>query len=435
MKYREINKSLSLGEIDTKGLLPHLELLQESSFIFRMDFGLDELPEEPGVILVRGARQYGKSTWIEQQVRHSIKKFGPGSAYYLNGDEIKNEEALIEAVLELLPLFDTRAPVHRLFIDEITAIGNWQKGMKHLLDVGDLRHVLVVTTGSKAADLRRGSERLPGRKGKLDRTQFLFTSLPYAEFKRVCGSRLGDRILPAYIISGGSPVACSELATRGCLPEYVIEMTRDWIYGEFAATTRSRASLLGVLECLHRFGGTPVGQAKLAREAGLSNNTIAAGYIELLKDLLCVSSAHPWDENRRKANKRRPCKFHMINLLAAVAWHPSRIRSIQDFVDLSPEEQGCLMEWTVAQEIWRRSAVRGDEMPEEMVFWQSKKNEIDFVVDNSSFIEVKRGKANPVDFSWFPQSFPKGFLTVINENSFSTDRVKGVTLEEFLLSS
>jgi hypothetical protein len=32
------------------------------------------------------------------------------------------------------------------------------------------------------------------------------------------------------------------------LPDYIIEMWRDWIYGEFAASGRSRAMLLGVLE-------------------------------------------------------------------------------------------------------------------------------------------------------------------------------------------
>lgn len=434
MLYNDINKRLSTGAVDERGVLPHLEMLEEEPFIFRMEFGLDELPAEPGMILIRGPRQYGKSTWLEQEIRRTVLDFGPGSAYYLNGDEIKSDQELVEAVLEILPLFNTSAPVRRLFIDEITAVGNWQKGMKRLLDGGELRRVLVVTTGSKAADLRHGSERLPGRKGKLDRSQYLFTSVSYVEFKRVCGAELKQNTLPAYILSGGSPVACGELATRGFIPEYIIEMTRDWIYGEFAAAGRSRSSLLGVMECIHRFGGTPVGQAKLAREAGIANNTIAAGYIELLKDLLCVASAYPWNENKGKPNKRRPCKFHMINLLAAVAWHPSRIRSIDDFHNLSPEEQACLMEWTVAQEVWRRAAVRGDELPEEMAFWRSKTNEIDFVTEQDAYIEVKRGRTNPVEFAWFPKSFPKGILNVINEAVFSTERIKGITLEEFLLS-
>jgi len=361
MDVKKINEALSVGAINEFGIFPHLEMLKQEPFIYTMEFGLNEIPREPGMILIRGPRQYGKSTWLEQQIKQTIEDFGTGSAYYLNGDEIRNDQALVEAVREIIPLYDPRKSIHRLFIDEITAIGNWQRGMKRLLDGGELGRVLVVTTGSKAGDLRRGGERLPGRKGKLDRTQYLFTPVSYSEYKRVCGQQLTDRLLPAYILSGGSPVACSELATRGYLPEYVIEMTRDWIYGEFSASGRSRDPLLGVMECLHRFGGTPVGQAKLAREAGLANNTIALGYIELLQDLMCVASAHVWDGNKSKLNKRRPCKFHMINLLAAVAWHPDRIRSIEDFMNLSSEKQAYLLEWTVAQEIWRRAAVRGEE--------------------------------------------------------------------------
>jgi len=42
----------------------------------------------------------------------------------------------------------------------IDVVGQWSGG---LADAGELRRVLLVTTGSKAADLRRGAERPPGR--------------------------------------------------------------------------------------------------------------------------------------------------------------------------------------------------------------------------------------------------------------------------------
>lgn len=433
MDYKNINKLLGTGEIDAPGLFPHLEALKEEPFEFRIDFGLDELPDTPGLILIRGPRQYGKSTWLEQELKKTVQDYGPGSAYYLNGDELKNEHALVEGIREFLPFFHQKARVKRLFIDEITAIDNWQKALKRLVDGGELRRILVITTGSKAVDLRRGSERLPGRKGKLERSAYHFTSVPFREFKRVCGPKVRADTLHAYLLSGGSPVACNELAANGRIPEYVIEMTRDWILGEFAASGRPRASLLGVMECLFRFGGTPVGQAKLAREAGLANNTIAAGYIELLKDLMCVASSHAWDGSKKKLNRRRPCKFPMVNLLAAIAWHPARIRTVSDFRSLPPGDQAYLIEWLVAQEIWRRAAIRGEDLPEEMGFWQSKSNEIDFVLGKESFLEVKIGKANPLEFTWFTKSFPKGQLKVINENRFSSEHIEGITLEEFLL--
>jgi predicted AAA+ superfamily ATPase len=430
----EVNAALSAGDCKSPGVLPKLDELRDQPLALRFDFGLRELPETPGLLLVRGARQYGKSTWLQQQIRETVKRHGPGAAFYLTGDELRDGDALVQAIRAVLPLYSARAAVRRLFIDEITAVADWQRALKILLDAGELRHVLVVTTGSKAADLRHGAERLPGRKGQLARSHFLFTPISYAEFKRACGARLpAEHHVPAYLISGGAPCACVALATHGYLPEYVVEMVRDWVYGEVARTGRSRPMLVGVMDCLVRFAGTPVGQSKLAREAALANNSVAAGYVDLLSDLLCVATAFAWDESHRRANRRRPCKFHFTNLLAAIAWHPQRVRSPAGFLAMSNAQQATMTEWLVAQELWRRAAIRGDEFPELMAFWQGPGHEVDFVTGPDSLIEVKRGRTGPLDFVWFPAVFPKARLTVVGATRFETDRIVGITIEDFLL--
>jgi hypothetical protein len=172
----ERSQHLLRGLAGTAGVLPHLDDLQRASTVFRIDFGLRQLPEEPGILLIRGARQYGKSTWLEGQIRNTIDAHGPGTAYCLDGEELGDREALVAAIRSVTPLFGKTAPVRRLFIDEITAVPAWERGLKYLVDAGELRDVLVVTTGSKATNLRRGAERLPGRKGKLERTSYLFAS-------------------------------------------------------------------------------------------------------------------------------------------------------------------------------------------------------------------------------------------------------------------
>ena len=83
-----INRQLASGDIDHPSIFPHLARLMERPYIFTIDFGLKELPTEPGILLIRGARQYGKSTWLEQQLKQSIETFGAGSAFYLNGEHI-----------------------------------------------------------------------------------------------------------------------------------------------------------------------------------------------------------------------------------------------------------------------------------------------------------------------------------------------------------
>lgn len=433
MNALEINQALASGVHDSPGVLPKIDALKTQSAVFKINFGLDQLPCEPGILLIRGARQYGKSTWLQQCIHATVEEFGPGSVFYLNGDEIRNEADLEDQLLTLGRLFSPRAAVRRIFVDEITAIKAWEKALKRLIDRNDLQNVLIVTTGSKATDLRRGAERLPGRKGRLDRTEYLFTPISFSEFKRVCASRFDEQdLLPAYLLSGGSPPAALSLIENGWIAPYVIEIVRDWIYGEFAASGRSRDLLLGVMECLFRFGGTPVGYAKIAREAGMANNTVASGYIEQLRDLLCAAPALAWDTSYRRSNRRRPCKFHMTNLLAATAWHPAHIRSPADVHALAPQNQAVLLEWAVAQECWRRAALRGDEIPEKMNFWQSASHEIDFVLSPTELLEVKRGKSGPLEFGWFPKVFPQARLTVISSSRFETDAIEGITLHDFL---
>jgi predicted AAA+ superfamily ATPase len=420
------------GNIAAAGLFPHLDALQRSPVVFRPDFGLDALPDEPGVLLVRGPRQYGKSTWLEGQLRSTIAQAGPASAFYLNGDQLADADALVAGCRELTPWFRKDATVRRLFIDEITAVANWEKGLKQLLDAGELRSVLVVTTGSRATDLRRGAERLPGRKGRLARTTFLFTPIPFGEFERVCGAQFGEDAPIAYLLSGGCPVAAAELAQHGRLPEHVIEMVRDWVLGECAQSGRARSSLLAIWNAVIARGGTPFGQALLARETGLANNTVAAGYLELLADLMCVGMVFAWDESRRIAVRRRPAKFTPINLLATVAFDRNRLRSVDDFKALPAPVQGRWWEWLVGQEIWRRAARRGEETPEELLYWSAGDREIDYVVRPDLLIEVKRGDASAMEFSWFARSFPHAQLWIAGREQFHSERIRGRTIADVL---
>lgn len=396
-----------------------------------MEFGLDVLPVEPGVILIRGARQLGKSTWLEGAMRDTVRQHGPGSALFLDGDHVADADDLADRLSRLAAAFRDDAPVRRLFVDEITAVPDWSRALKRVIDRGELRRVLVVTTGSRATDLRRGTERLPGRKGRLARTAYLFLPVSYPEFLRAGGGALGDAALATYLVSGGSPLACGELLRSGRIPEWVVETTRDWVQGECARAGRPRRSLVTVMERLHRLGGTPVGQTKLAREAGLANNTVAAGWIEFLSDMLCVGISPAWDHVRRVEVARKPAKYPFVNLLAAVAWAPEAPRSAADFSAMAPERQAVWLEWAVAQELHRRAALAGATEPERLPYWQGGDHEIDFVLPDAC-IEVKRGSATALDFAWFPGTFARGTLTVVCATPFASERVRGETLARFL---
>jgi predicted AAA+ superfamily ATPase len=231
-------------------------------------------------------------------------------------------------------------------------------------------------------------------------------------------------------LSGGSPVAARELALEKAIPEYVVELIQDWIFGEIVRSGRNRASLIALFHALYRVAPNPCCQLKLAREANLANNTVAIDYIEQLSDLMVVQSFYNWDPDKKTPRLKKAGKYHFVNCLAALAWHPARIRRVEDLLQLQPTQLGAWYEWVVAQELWRRAVVGVSD--EGIYFWQSKQHEIDFVVTNH-FYEIKTGKTSPSECQWFSKLFPKDHLIIISSERFETGFCTSITMEDFLL--
>jgi predicted AAA+ superfamily ATPase len=99
---------------------------------------------------------------------------------------------------------------------------------------------------------------------------------------------------------------------------------------------------------------------------------------------------------------------------------------------LPPERRAVWHEWAVAQELFRRAALRGDPDPERIPYWQGGGRELDFVVSPAALVEVKLGRATPLDFAWFPKVFRKAELTLICASPFESHRIRGITLEALL---
>ena len=47
-------------------------------------------------------------------------------------------------------------------------------------------------------------------------------------------------------------------------------------------------------------------------------------------------------------------------------------------------------------------------------------------------LEVKRGGVSPLEFAWFPRTFPKAQLWIAGRESFVADRIRGRTMAELL---
>ena len=105
---------------------------------------------------------------------------------------------------------------------------------------------------------------------------------------------------------------------------------------------------------------------------------------------------------------------------------------VVEFKQMPAEAQGKWFEWLVAQELWRRRCIPGEQIPESLPYWQSREHGLHYVLAQRLFLEVKRGQASPFEFTWFNRVFPTSNLIVVNASQFETQAIKGVTFEQFL---
>lgn len=63
-------------------------------------------------------------------LRDTVADHGPGSAYILNGDELTDAADLERHIVELVAMYAPGTRVRRLFIDEITAVADWETAVK-----------------------------------------------------------------------------------------------------------------------------------------------------------------------------------------------------------------------------------------------------------------------------------------------------------------
>ncbi len=62
MDVRTINQPLAEGNINREDMWPRIIEMESKAHQFRFEFGLSDLPTEPGLIIIRGPRQFEKNT-------------------------------------------------------------------------------------------------------------------------------------------------------------------------------------------------------------------------------------------------------------------------------------------------------------------------------------------------------------------------------------
>ncbi|MFX0136520.1 MAG: AAA family ATPase [Candidatus Hodarchaeota archaeon] len=134
---------------------------------------------------LRGPRQVGKTTLVKLLIKKLLEDGIEGRRiFYWRCDLIQGPKDLVDLINTYIDstrdIFNDRLYI---FLDEISAVKDWQIGLKYLYDGGKLYNVLVILTGSHTIDIKKASERLPGRRGDADIVyDKIFVPMKFSEY-------------------------------------------------------------------------------------------------------------------------------------------------------------------------------------------------------------------------------------------------------------
>jgi len=250
---------------------------------------LDEfdLTGAPALYTLRGPRQVGKTTALKILIRDLLRDPATAKeqAMYYSCDNIDTHQQLAELVetyLDHVARLNLSGRTLYLFLDEITSVPDWQRGMKHLADLGRLQNTVVILTGSSARDLRQGAERLPGRRGAIANPDKIMLPMDFSEFVGLVDPELAARcslqaatpgdsgksraegistlfdascfsvllaLLPhrkpltmlfdQYLLTGGYITAVNAFFRGGHIPFHLYETYQQWVRGDVARAGRN----------------------------------------------------------------------------------------------------------------------------------------------------------------------------------------------------
>jgi hypothetical protein len=412
---------------------------------------------QSGVMTLRGPRQIGKTTYIKSLIRGLLEKQTPATnIFFFNTELLADERELFEVAREFAGI--ASAGKRYIFLDEITLVPRWEYAVKHLIDTGLGADALFILSGSSAVDLRRGGERLPGRRGIAQPDRVL---LPLS-FRKYCLLQNFEKTEPmdlknwqvsltsllpklkvflpriqsyfeAYLSHGGFPLAIADYLQTQTLSPQTLETYKAVMISDFEKWRKDRIILRNLSRRILASLSTPVSWSGLAKDAGdLSTNT-AKDYVQLMADSYLLYILEFLDKGRQapQPNKNRklypfdPLIYQVLAQIANIAFdHRQEPRLVEGVVG------EALMRTTEAELFEGFSSLAST------FYWRSARDkEVDFVViwnGEEIPVEIKyQSRISPADYTTIKRSFGKG-LVLTKDVFFQENDIFGLPVAAFL---
>lgn len=389
------------------------------------------------VYTLRGPRQVGKTTALKILIHDILQDEGvlkEQVMYYTcdNIDDYKELVELLETYLDHIKKMGLQKEMLYIFLDEVTSVRDWQKGIKYLVDTGKLSQACMVLTGSNAADLRKGVERLPGRRGKIESPDKIMLPLTFRDYVSLINpglfARLADRLeggvdifaldqtafktllslrphlgelailYEQFLITGGFITAINAYFPEHEIGYAVYERYQQWLRGDISKAGRSERTARQILHELITIAVSAFGWETIAKKIGVATHKTVSEYIETMEDSFVLKTLYQIDINTRRPRIKKLKKAYFLD--SFIFW------SLWGWVDnwlayddnvsralTSTDMKARLTEQVIANELFYRFD-RSDWLNSRVFFWKNG-GEIDFIVKREKVLlplEVKYQK-------------------------------------------
>ncbi len=355
-------------------------------------------------ILLFGARQVGKTTYVKTFAEKSEKK-----VLHWNGDEPDVRELLTNVASSQLKNYIGENEL--VIIDEAQRIQNIGITLKLITD--NLPQIQVIATGSSSLDIANSSkEPLTGRKFEYNLFPFSFQELVNHQ-----GILEEKRQLEQRLIYGSYP----EIVTHPTDSEELLNLISDsYLYKDLLLIeTIKRPKLLAkILKALALQMGSEVSYNELSQLVGADKGTVEK-YIELLEQTFVIFTLPSFSRNvRNELKKSKKIYFYDIGIRNSIIGNFNPIHSRTDI--------GALWENYLISERIKKSHYEGKRAT--YYFWRTtQQQEIDLIEETGDSLAAFEFKWNEKAKAKFPKTYlnnyPNSTVEVISKKNY----------EEFLL--
>ena len=388
---------------------PHLRRAAQQPFTYTSP--LVEATEFllPGILMLTGGRQVGKTTCLKQFIAKLLKedRIQPTHVTFLAGELIRDDTELRREIGSALE--GTRGWTV-VIVDEISYIKDWDKTIKFMADAGSLEQTTLIISGSDSAILRDAMKRFAGRRGRSPQVDFVFPPLAFAETVPLKAPDLAgvvaacrDRDLEAeipgyggqaarletlfleYLQHGGYLTAIADWMRGGRIEAATFRTYAEWLRGDILKHNRQEKYLFEVLRGMMKTYATQVSWIALAKELSIEHHKTVSDYVAILEDLHAVTVLEALAEHTLSAAPKKAKKLYFDD--------PFIFHVVEHMLDRPKADAEPALAETVAVAHFRRTHGR-------IFYIKGHKGEVD--------LATIRGKTFfPVEIKWTRQIRPQ----------------------------